>query len=118
MLIWQNDLWLIDHGASLYFHHSWDDYLTRSRSPFSQIRQHTLISFAGTLRETDERFRSRLTRESIEQIINQIPEAWLNHDTDFASHSEHRQAYVEYLVSRLGASSIFVAEAIDAHQSV
>jgi hypothetical protein len=118
MLVWQDNLWLIDHGASLYFHHSWDDFLARSRSPFAPIKQHTLLPFAQNLAKADETLRARLNRETIEQIVNQVPAEWLDHDADFAGYDEHRAAYVDYLVSRLAASSIFVEEAINARRQL
>jgi hypothetical protein len=118
MLMWHNNLWLIDHGASLYFHHNWDDYLARSRSPFTPIKDHTLLSFAGTLQEADNTLRHRLSQETITWIVNQVPDEWLDHDADFASFAEHREAYIKYLVSRLAASSIFVEEAINARNQL
>jgi hypothetical protein len=118
MLMWQDNLWLIDHGASLYFHHNWDDYLSRSRSPFTQIKNHTLLSFADSLSEVDKRLSDRLNRDIVHQIVNQIPDEWLDHDADFAGFDEHREAYVNYLVHRLEASSIFVEEAINARNQL
>ena len=115
LLVWQEELWLIDHGASLYFHHSWDDYLQRSRSPFPLIKQHSLIHLARTIREADLALRPRLTPALIGQIINAIPAVWLNHDSPFSSPVEHRQAYLAYLLNRLEAASNFVEEAIHAH---
>jgi len=53
MLIWHRRLWLIDHGATLYFHHTWNDYLERSRAPFPMIKDHVLLRFASALREVD-----------------------------------------------------------------
>ena len=42
MLWWNKELWLIDHGASLYFHHGgeWQDYVTK---PFVQVKDLSLI---------------------------------------------------------------------------
>jgi hypothetical protein len=114
LLMWQEELWLIDHGSCLYFHHNWNGYLERSRTPFSHIKDHTLLPFASTLREADATRRPRLTPEVIDHIVNLIPDAWLNGEPHFASHSEHRQAYVTYLLSRLEASPIFVEEARNA----
>jgi len=119
LLIWQEELWLIDHGAALYFHHDWNDYLVRSQTPFALIKEHTLLPFASTLRETDSTLRPRLTPELIGQIIDLIPDLWLNHEPLFASQAEHRRAYVTYLLKRLEAAPIFVEEAVNAHvQSV
>ena len=118
MLMWQDNLWLIDHGAALYFHHNWDDYMARSRSPFAPIKNHTLLPFAETLPETDQALRARLNRETISRIVNQVPDEWLNHDADFPNFAAHRQAYVDYLDSRLAASAIFVEEAINARNQL
>jgi hypothetical protein len=111
LLIWQEGLWLIDHGACLYFHHAWDDYMTRSRSPFPLIKEHVLLPFASALAEADAALRARLTPELIGEIVSLIPGAWLDGEPRFASHAEHRAAYTKYLLSRLAASSVFVQEA-------
>ncbi|MBN1992613.1 MAG: aminotransferase class I and II [Anaerolineae bacterium] len=118
MLLWQKNLWLIDHGAALYFHHDWHNYLDRSKSPFNQIKNHTLISLASALRETDRTLSPRLTPAVIRQIIALIPDEWLAQETSFANLAAHRQAYVDYLLSRLAASAIFVEEAIHAHHQL
>ena len=114
MLIRQDKLWLIDHGATLYFHHNWNDYLAHSRTPFPLIKDHTLLSLADTLPDADTALRVRLTPELIRRIIDLIPAPWLGQEPGFAGHAEHRQAYVAYLLSRLEASPIFVEEAVRA----
>ena len=115
MLIWEQDLWLIDHGASLYFHHDWGDYLERSRSPFSFTRQHSLLPLAGKLTEADERLRPLLTRDLITEVVNLIPEAWFQDPEIFPTPQANRTAYIDYLVARRDAADNFVQEAIDAH---
>jgi hypothetical protein len=111
LLIAQDRLWLIDHGAALYFHHDWQDYLTRSRSPFPLIKDHTLLPFAANLVEADAALRRQLSPDILGRIVHLIPDEWLDHDPDFASQDEQRQAYVDYLLNRLEASAIFVEEA-------
>jgi hypothetical protein len=114
LLIWQDRLWLIDHGASLYFHHDWDNYLARSRNPFPLIKDHTLLPFAGKLPEAGAALRPRLTPSLIRQIVELIPDEWLGPEPHFAGQAEHRQAYSAYLLERLAASTIFVEEALHA----
>jgi hypothetical protein len=111
LLIWQQELWLIDHGSCLYFHYDWGDYLARSRTPFAHIKDHTLLPFASALEEADATLRARLTTEFIRQVVDLIPDHWLDGKPRFASLVEHRQAYADYLQSRLKASSVFVEEA-------
>ncbi len=111
ILIWQEQLWLIDHGAALYFHHNWNDYLAHSRRAFPLIRDHTLLPFASCLQQVDKRLRGRLNRELLGRIVDLIPDPWLGDEARFENQAEHRQAYVAYLLSRLDASTIFVEEA-------
>ena len=111
LLLWQEGLWLIDHGSCLYFHHDWNGYLERSQTPFPLIKDHTLLPFAGALLEADAALRPRLTTEVISHVISLIPAVWLGDEPLFANQAEHRQAYVTYLLSRLAAAPIFVEEA-------
>ncbi|MCP4169099.1 MAG: aminotransferase class I and II [Chloroflexi bacterium] len=111
MLIWEQDLWLIDHGSALYIHHDWRDYETRSLTSFPLIKNHTLLPFAAALVETDTRLRAKLGRSLIETIVSAIPDIWLDHEAQFASIDAHRQAYVTYLLNRVENSQLFVNEA-------
>lgn len=111
LLIWQRELWLIDHGACLYFHYNWNSYQDHARSPFPQIRDHALLPFASALDQADVESRARLAPDLIERVIDQIPDPWLGNEPQFASHSDHRQAYIYFLQHRLEASGAFVNEA-------
>jgi len=115
LLIWDDNLWLIDHGASLYFHHNWDSFTGQNQSSFPMIKNHTLISLASSLPQVDTALRRRLSPAVIREIVDLIPEGWLGHEPAFASQAKHRQAYVDYLLARLQGSSIFVKEAVHAH---
>jgi hypothetical protein len=114
LLVWHKELWLIDHGASLYFHHSWDDFLARSQAAFAPIKDHVLLPFAGSILEADARLAPLLTPEVLRQIVELIPESWLGDVEQFADTSEHRAAYVEYLWQRLQAPRAFAKEAENA----
>lgn len=114
MLLWHKRLWLIDHGAALYFHHAWDNYLERSRSPFALIKEHILLPFAGALREVDARLSEKLSPEIINSIVELIPDDWLGNEPQFTGVEEHRRAYSEYLIARLAAPRKFVEEATNA----
>ncbi len=118
LLQWHKRLWLIDHGASLIFHHTWNDYLARSRSPFPSISNHVLLPFASALPEAAEMLVPRLSAAVLRQIVEAIPEEWLGQEALFASPDEHRAAYLEYLLTRLEASPIFVKEAVDARAAL
>ena len=111
LLTWKKQLWLIDHGASLFFHHSWDNYQDRSRSPFAPVRDHILLRRASALDEADIAMRACLTAERLQTIVALIPAGWLGDEPGFPGEAEHRAAYAGYLSDRLAASRIFVEEA-------
>ncbi|HZO74113.1 MAG TPA: HipA family kinase [Ktedonobacteraceae bacterium] len=112
MLFWHQRLMLIDHGSALYFHHIGTNYMERSRMPFKPIKDHVLLPVASSLAEADSVLKARLTRESLEGIIDAIPDAWLIDDPQFADPGERRAAYLSYLLDRLAASHLFVEEAL------
>lgn len=114
MLMWHRQLTLIDHGAALYFHHSWDNYLERSLDAFHRVKDHVLLPYAGELRESDARLSARLSPGLLTSIVGMIPDAWLSGPSPFKSSDEWRAAYVQYLVRRLGEPHLFLEEAIRA----
>lgn len=114
MLIWHRKLWLIDHGAALYFHHTWSNYLERSQTAFPAIKDHVLLPSASVLEAVDAKITERLTPSIIEQIVQLIPDAWLVTDTPFTGTRQHRAAYTEYLMRRLEAPRVFLEEAVRA----
>lgn len=113
MLIWHKQLWLIDHGAALYFHHTWKNYLERNRDPFPAIKDHVLLPFASDLDTVNSNMTAKLTPKIISNIVQLIPETWLI-ESPFGSSTEHRDAYIEYLIKRLEAPQLFLVEAIRA----
>lgn len=118
MLMWHKELWLIDHGAALYFHHSWQNWEEQAKRPFAQIKDHVLLKHASELDEVDKAFRKVLTPQKIDSIVSLIPDDWLSPDSPFGSTAEHRQAYSQFLNSRISVSEIFVKGAQDARKSL
>ena len=118
LLLAEKRLWLIDHGAALYFHHSWDDVGMRAATPFSLVREHTLLPFASRLREQDEPLRALLDDATLEEIVMLPPDAWLEREHRVATPAEQRLIYREFLTLRRDASAIFVEEAANAHASL
>jgi hypothetical protein len=114
MLMWHRQLTLIDHGAALYFHHSWDNYLERSLDAFHRVKDHILLPFAASLREADAKLSGRLTPTLITKIVSMVPDAWLSGPSPFHSREEWRSAYIQYLVRRLTEPHLFLEEAIRA----
>jgi hypothetical protein len=111
MLIWHKRLQLIDHGAALYFHHTWANYRERSRHPFQQLKDHILLPFASMLEEMDEALAARLAPSTIKEIVGLIPDAWLETGPRFMSREDERRAYADYLLRRLEPPRLFVEDA-------
>lgn len=61
MLVWHGRLWLIDHGAALYFHHDWRDFMARSTGAFALIKDHVLLPPASRLEAADAQMSAALT---------------------------------------------------------
>jgi hypothetical protein len=114
ILVWHQRLWLIDHGAALYFHHAGNNFCERSRDHFPLIKEHVLLQFASALREVDAKMSERITPDVIGSIVGLIPDAWLAEDSSFGGKNHQREAYMEYLVSRLEPPHVFLEEAIRA----
>lgn len=112
MMIWHDELWLIDHGASLYFHHSWKDPEKAALDPFPYISRHALLPFATRLEEADSLMRQAITPRTLSRIVDLIPDEWLKEDDSEISPAERREAYRTFLTRRLTESRIFTAEAI------
>jgi hypothetical protein len=117
MLLWHGRLWLIDHGAALYFHHAWTPQDEHARTPFKLVKDHVLLRFAGALPETDERMKRLLTAARLEQIIDLIPDEWLPDDPAFTGKGAQRDAYRNFFDVRLRSSDVFVGEAIRARST-
>ena len=118
MLLWQKELWLIDHGASLYFHHSWENVAAQAVKPFVHVKEHVLLPLATALNEVNEAFTKILNPAVLNEIVSLIPDDWLLTDAPFATIKEHREAYADFLITRLAYAEIFVNEAIHARETV
>jgi len=118
MLIWHKELWLIDHGASLYFHHSWQNWQEQAKRPFALIKDHVLLPWATELELVNEEFKALLPNELIRAIVGLVPEEWLSSESAFPSAAAHRAAYAEFLETRIAHSEIFVKEAQHARTSL
>ena len=114
MLMWHRKLWLIDHGAAMYFHHSWQSHRQRSLDAFPMIKDHVLLPFAGPIPTAASRLSSRLTEDVVRAAVELIPDAWLGGDDTFDSPEGFRTAYFQYLTRRLESPQLFTEEVIRA----
>lgn len=111
LLTWHGRIWLIDHGAALYIHHTWRDPASHARRPFEQIRDHVLLRAASSIEAADARLAPLLTRQALETIVEWVPDSWLAAEAGLSGPSAHRDAYVEYLLGRLAHPRRFAEEA-------
>ena len=118
MLMWNRELWLIDHGASLYMHHSWTNAEVQARSPFVQVKDHVLLPWASQLEEVNIRFRSILTHERLGFIVSLISDEWLLDEELFPTPEDQRRGYLNFLLTRLANSEVFLKEAKHARETL
>jgi len=116
MLMWHKDLWLIDHGASFYFHHTWTNWEKHARSNFELIKDHVLLSQAGELDMVDKEFKMILSDEILREITDLIPDEWLQWQDTNESPAEIRNTYFKFLTIRRDNSELFIKAAKDARE--
>lgn len=114
LLMWHRRLYLIDHGAALYFHHGWDGDVSGADKAFPLIRDHVLLRGASRLAEIDGGMAAVLTEAMIAGIVADVPDAWLQGPDGFGDPATQRAAYVRYLVRSVAQRDAFVQEAIRA----
>lgn len=114
MLMWHKELWLIDHGACLYFHHSMGNWKEQAIKPFVLIKDHVLLPQATELEEVDKEFKAILSDQLIDTIIGLIPDDFLSQDGSLESPEEMREIYSQFLKLRLSNSETFINEANNA----
>lgn len=117
MLMWHRAPWLIDHGATLYFHHApgWEDERARARDPFTLLDRHVLRPRVASLAAVDGPLAQALDAGVIEAIVAAVPETWIQGGVPERDGAATRAAYVRYLRSRLDAPRPFLPEARGAH---
>ncbi len=118
MLIWHKELWLIDHGATFYFHHSWDNWEKAALSPFPYIKDHVLLPQASLVEEINSEMIALLTDERLQEITDLIPTDWLDWEGSEMKPEEIREVYYQFLVQRRNNSNNFVKQIQDARETL
>jgi hypothetical protein len=118
LLWWHRALYLIDHGAALYFHHSWQDAETMARSPFKTVRDHILLPWASRIEEADRRLRPLLDTGLFTRVLEMIPDGWLPAEPGPPTPAGKRAGYLAFLEQRLASSASFVEEAVRARDQL
>lgn len=111
LLLWHKELWLIDHGAAFYFHHSWDTWEKHAMSPFALIKDHVLLPQANLMEEVNTEFQELLTDEKLHEIVALLPDDWLDWEGNEQTPDEIRAIYYQFLVLRKSHATTFVNQA-------
>lgn len=119
LLLADGRIWLIDHGAALYFHHNWAG--ADPLSPFIPIRDHVLLPLASDIREADRHLAPRVTPNVLTEVLELVPDELLMDAPTglppaFANADENRTAYVDHLSRRMQPPRLFVEQAEKARQ--
>lgn len=114
LLMWHRNLYLIDHGAAMYFHHNWETMPSKAESPFAEIGNHVLLPWASQIESAAAVAREKLTSHVFAEILSQVPDAWLD-APDSAAAQAKREVYLEFFLKRLRSAEIFEKEAMSAH---
>jgi hypothetical protein len=114
LLSWNKELWLIDHGSSFYFHHNWKTWEAHLTRTFPAIKDHVLLNRADNLTEAAKDIQGLIDHNKIIEIISKIPDDWLFHESDPLTPNEMREAYIEFLNTRLSKIDELAKEAKDA----
>lgn len=117
MLVWHKELWLIDHGASLYFHHSWENWEEQSKRPFAAIKDHVLLSQATEIHAIFEEFCATITPKLINEVVSLIPDEWLSDYSVADSPEERRQVYAQFIETRIKMLNFVIKDIENARKS-
>lgn len=118
MLVWNKEVWLIDHGAAFFFHHAWSDWEKAAKSSFVYVKDHVLLPQLNKseMLAFDEYAKKLLDLEFLRELVESIPSTWLEFEGIDLSISERRDVYFQFLTQRLEQSSLFIKEACDAKE--
>ena len=118
MLLWNKEVWLIDHGATFYFHHSWENWEKQSLSPFPYIKDHVLLSKASLIEGIDKKMVDMLPNTKLREITDLIPDDWLIWEGSEMTPKAIREVYYQFLVNRKNNSINFVKQIQHARETL
>lgn len=116
LLLWHERVWLIDHGASLYFHHDWERWEKKANLPFAAAKDHVMLPFAEGIQSADREMSGGISEESLRRVLGLVPDEWLEDEAGFVGPDNVREAYFQYLSKRLEGPRDWVEVLGEAHE--
>jgi hypothetical protein len=114
LLLWRGDLFAIDHGAALYFHHAWPGGSGSperfAAQPFD-VNEHIMRHYAAEAAEQDAELSARVTVEALEGVVAEVPDEWLEAAPGAETPDALRARYVDYLGARLAEPRVWLPSA-------
>ncbi len=99
LLVWHGDVWLIDHGASLIWHHNWPTAASAAGRPYD-ASDHVLAPFGPDVAAAAAELAPRITGELLDRCTADVPDEWLVDEAGFDSPGQVRDAYTRVLAAR------------------
>ncbi|MDQ2837889.1 MAG: hypothetical protein M3Y42_20495 [Actinomycetota bacterium] len=115
LLIWHRELWLIDHGAALYFHHGWDAASVSPQKFAEQAYQsedHVLIGYLNGVPAADAELAPRVDRALLTEVLAEVPDEWLETSASLADPAAVRARYLDYLLARIANRDAWLPGAV------
>ena len=107
LLLWHGDVWLIDHGATLIFHHAWGRTAEARAAVATRAydaSDHVLAPFATEVAAAHRDLAPLVTESLLREVVDLVPAEWLADEPGFDSPSAVRDAYVDHVLARVSAS--------------
>ncbi|MFF9768725.1 HipA family kinase [Streptomyces sp. NPDC014636] len=99
LLVYRGELWLIDHGATMIWHHNWPSAETSAARSYD-ASDHALARFAPDIAAAAAELAPRVTEDLLAEVTAEIPDAWLIDEPGFGTPDELRRAYARPLLAR------------------
>ncbi len=117
LLVWHGRTWAIDHGAALYFHHSWPSKAPSperfAAQPFDASR-HVLRDVAGDVSARHDELAELLAADAIQAVIAHVPDGWIEPTPYLSDVAAVRAAYLEMLLARLDGAAAWLPKGVAA----
>ena len=104
LLVWRGEVHAIDHGAALYFHHAWPggpgDPARFAHQPYD-TGEHILRHYAAEALAQDEELAALVSEELVREVLELVPDGWLEPVPGAATPEALRERYASYLLARV-----------------